>query len=197
MPALYGASLLTADGEEFILDATPTIEISRDADATSYEVEEGADITDHVRVQARALSVSAVLSDTPGYEAPAVGRASAQLDRLHQLMLARQPLTLISALEVVERVIITGLQASRGSTTSWTVSLDLQEIRTAATATAEIPLALLKPKAKPKGGAADPKGADQGTQTGTPATPEGAAAGRKSVAKGGLDSILNLVNGGG
>lgn len=50
MPALYGASLLTADGEEFILDATPSIGIDRSADATSYEVEEGADITDHVRV---------------------------------------------------------------------------------------------------------------------------------------------------
>lgn len=180
MTALWGAMLLTEDGEEFLFDATTSIEPGAEVDVSEYEVEEGADVADHLRAKSRTLTLTGLLTDTPSYEAPAEGRASRQLDRLHELAGARALVTVVSNFDVYEGRAITGIKATRSATVgrAWEVTLELRELRKATTATAEIPAALLKPKVKAKA----PGEVDQGNQTGkTPPTDEAAAAGESTL----------------
>lgn len=170
MTALWGAMLLTEDGEEFLFDATTSVEPGAEVDVSEYEVEEGADVADHLRVKSRTLTLTGLLTDTPGFEAPSEGRASRQLDRLHELAGARALVTVVSNFDVYEGRAITGIKATRSATVgrAWEVTVELRELRKATTASAEIPAALLKPKVKAKA----PGEVDQGNQTGKPMSDE-------------------------
>lgn len=170
MTALWGAMLLTEGGEEFVFDATTSIEPGAEVDVSEYEVEEGADVADHLRVKSRTLTLTGILTDTPGFEAPAEGRASQLLNRLHELQRARELVTVVSNFDVYEGFAVTGIKATRSATVgrAWEVTVELRELRKATTATAEIPAALLKPKVKAKA----PGEVDQGNQTGKPMSDE-------------------------
>lgn len=110
-------------------DVTISESATSTATATKNPVENGADITDHVRMEAMAFTVSGVVSDTPvqylaGLSAQAIENiASGNIsgnrpstdawDKLLELQTTREPFTLVQGLKSYDNVVITKLSSTQ------------------------------------------------------------------------------------
>ncbi|VAN55459.1 Uncharacterised protein [Klebsiella pneumoniae] len=83
-------------------DSTPSTGIRRQADVTSYPVENGADVSDHVQIRNNTFKLSGMITETPIravrdllYSAGVNGtRISQAITYLDQIFEARQPIIL-------------------------------------------------------------------------------------------------------
>lgn len=115
--------MVTIDGYE--IDAVPSEDHSFASEVTSHPVEEGADITDHVRAQPITVSLDCVVSDTPVGEmatrrgdvdadgVPMARPSSVAFERLVAIRDARQPVVVETALHVYRDMVLQSLSVPR------------------------------------------------------------------------------------
>jgi hypothetical protein len=117
--------MVTIDG--YPLDLVETEQHERSADVTEHPVEEGADVSDNVRVKPRELTLTnAVVSDTPigaiaddptrqGVEGPISQDAYFRLNKVFE---ARQPVTVVTDLQQYKSMILDKLTITQEAKSS-------------------------------------------------------------------------------
>jgi hypothetical protein len=107
---------------------------------TRHPVEQGADITDHVREEPDGLSLEGVISNTPTAtnllgggtpQVPSPTRAESAYGALFALKEAREPVTVYTSKNDYEDMVITSLERTRDAPTgdSVIVSMKFEKIR--------------------------------------------------------------------
>ena len=123
--------------QAIVFDSVPNVGIKRQADVTSYPVENGADVSDHVQVKNNTFTLSGMISETPVrlmkdmlYSAGVNGtRISQAITYLDQIFDARQPIILITEHRVYENVILKGISYDYQSEYAMKFELDFEQIR--------------------------------------------------------------------
>ena len=118
-------------------DSTPSTGIRRQADVTSYPVENGADVSDHVQIRNNTFKLSGMITETPIravrdllYSAGVNGtRISQAITYLDQIFEARQPIILITEHKVYENVILTGISYDYKSEHAMQFDLEFEQVR--------------------------------------------------------------------
>ncbi|HDG7940035.1 TPA: hypothetical protein PCL07_004139 [Klebsiella pneumoniae] len=118
-------------------DSTPSTGIRRQADVTSYPVENGANVSDHVQIRNNTFKLSGMITETPIravrdllYSAGVNGtRISQAITYLDQIFDARQPIILITEHKVYENVILTGISYDYKSEHAMQFDLEFEQVR--------------------------------------------------------------------
>lgn len=199
-------TIVFADQSTLTIDATIQQTHPRSVEVTRHPVEEGADITDHLRFEPRRLTLQCVISQT-AYEAgtigtnpltgqpellspePAKNRHKAAFDRIEAAMRARELVTVQTGLAVYRNMAIKSFAPVREARTGFDLvfPLELEEVLFAKTQTATVQrssLGTAKPGAsRSEAKAQVAKTQDQASPTGnkgqratTPASPQQQAA---------------------
>ncbi len=108
--------------DDFEIDAALSEDHTFDSDVTEHPVEEGADITDHVRARPIEVSIQGIVSDTPigrtafnrGFDPSGelqmpVLPSDVAFSNLLAIRDAREPITITTSLKTFERMILTSL----------------------------------------------------------------------------------------
>ena len=138
------ASIYNSSSEQYIqnfqaivFDAVPSIGIKRQAEVTSYPVENGADVSDHVQIKNNTFSMSGMITETPirlmhdmlhsaGVNGTRISQAITYLDQIFD---ARQPIILITEHRVYENVILRGISYDYQSEHAMQFDLEFEQIR--------------------------------------------------------------------
>lgn len=123
--------------QAIVFDAVPSIGVKRQADVTSYPVESGADVSDHVQIKNNTFTLSGMITETPIrlmrdmlYSAGVNGtRISQAITYLDQIFDARQPIILITEHRVYENVILKGISYDYQSEFAMQFDLEFEQIR--------------------------------------------------------------------
>ncbi len=161
------------------LDASLNETHSSSVDVTQHPVEDGADITDHVRIKPETISITGVVTNTPLIflasfrESPT--RAEEAYETMRELLRNREPISVITTLRQYDNMILTNMQTSRDARTGNVVqcTLNFQEIIIANSETVEAP--------EPEAGSASSAGAVNGGTQGAGAASAGAASSSQSA----------------
>lgn len=132
--------------QAIVFDSVPTTQVRRQADVTSYAVEDGADVSDHVQIKNNTFTLSGMISETPIrlkkdmlYSAGVNGtRVSQAITYLDQIFDARQPITLLTEHRVYSSVILTGISYDYKSEYAMQFDLEFEQIRLVSSATTNI-----------------------------------------------------------
>lgn len=132
--------------QAIVFDSTPAVEVKRNADITSYAVENGASISDHVQVKNNTFTLSGIVSETPIrlkrdmlYSAGVKGtRVSQAITYLDQILDARQPITVLTEHRVFTNIILTGISYEYKPGHAMQFDLDFEQVRLASAATTNI-----------------------------------------------------------
>lgn len=132
--------------QAIVFDAVTTTQVKRNADITSYAVEDGADVSDHVQVKNNTFSLSGIVSETPIrlkkdmlYSAGVNGtRVSQAITYLDQIFDARQPITVLTEHRVYTNVILTGISYEYKSEYAMQFDLDFEQVRLVSAATTNV-----------------------------------------------------------
>lgn len=123
--------------QAIVFDSVPSIGVKRQAEVSSYPVENGADVSDHVQVKNNTFTLSGVITETPMrlmkdmlYSAGVNGtRISQAITYLDQIFDARQPIILITEHRVYENVILKGIAYDYQSEHAMQFDLEFEQIR--------------------------------------------------------------------
>jgi hypothetical protein len=105
----------------FTVDATVTEDHNYESEVTSYPIEKGADITDHVRARPVTVSMECIVTDTPigimrdirsGTTLP----SDDILKKLLQMRDAREPITIETSLRKYENMVLQSFSIPRSNT---------------------------------------------------------------------------------
>jgi len=113
-------TMVIIDG--YRLDAAPSEDHAFESEVTSHPVEDGADITDHVRARPVTVSISGVVSDSP------IGAVADQrvlgdvpsadaFTLLLEIRDAREPVTIQTNLRTFDNMVLTSLQVPQDAST--------------------------------------------------------------------------------
>lgn len=126
----------------WVFDVVTSEAVQSVATVTNYGVEEGVDVSDHIRVEPRTYAISGIVTATP--TDPEKQVPDRLVDLLSDLLaLQRQEATfeLISTLGIIPNVVITNINATYAGSTAGdmlTIELELQEVRFATAQTVNI-----------------------------------------------------------
>ncbi|MFH7461659.1 hypothetical protein ITN68_22880 [Escherichia coli] len=123
--------------QAIVFDAVPNIGVKRQADVTSYPVENGANVSDHVQVKNNTFSLSGMITETPIKSDPGLlksagvngNRRSLAIDYLNQIMDSRQPFLLVTENKTFENVVLTGIEYTEEASESLVFDLSFEQIR--------------------------------------------------------------------
>lgn len=90
-----------------------------------FPVETGVNVSDHVIQEPIAISLSCVVSDTP-LLLPSLPRIKTTYELLRLLWRLREPLTVITALNVYDNMMIENISMPRDRTTGQALNFDVQ-----------------------------------------------------------------------
>lgn len=132
--------------QAIVFDAVPSIGIKRQADITSYPVESGAEVSDHVQIKNNTFKLSGIITETPVrlekdllYSAGVNGtRISQAIEYLDQIFDSRQTITLVTEHKVYENVILSGISYDYKSEFAMQFDLEFEQIRLVSTATVNV-----------------------------------------------------------
>jgi hypothetical protein len=101
-----------------VLDAFVRESHSRQVEMTKFPIEDGATLTDHIRVDPTELEVDVYVGPAPLIEPPDTPtengkRASLVWERLNTLMEAREPVDCVSGLKTYQNMILTAISTER------------------------------------------------------------------------------------
>lgn len=121
--------MILLDG--YAIDMAKTEEHVLDSEATTYPIEDGSDVTDHVRLLPIQVTVEGIVSDTPigdmvlirqaelpilAFSDPttatvvtATRHSEAALAKLKSIRAARRPITIVTALQTYKNMVMTSL----------------------------------------------------------------------------------------
>jgi len=129
-----------------VFDSVTNTQVKRQAEVTSYAVETGSEVSDHVQIKNNTFSLSGVISETPIrlkqdllYSAGVNGtRISQALSYLDQIFEARQPITLITEQRAYTNIILTGISYEYKSEYAMQFDLNFEQIRLVTSATTNV-----------------------------------------------------------
>ena len=106
-------------------------------DVTSYPVENGATVSDHVQVKNNKFSLKGRITETPIKSDPGLlksagvngNRRSLAIDYLNQIMDSRQPFLLVTENKTFENVVLTGIEYTEEASESLVFDLSFEQIR--------------------------------------------------------------------
>lgn len=162
--AAHGSVLQSVDGAELVLDIDIEQQPRWAATPTQSPVEEGADITDHIRLEPVELQLTARITATP-LHAPIEGadrhiRVHADLVALRD---ARAPITVVTSLATFPSMVLTEVAPTRTGADGLSIvtTLRLQELRVVAQQTGMLPDDLLAALVRPSASARRTRGQAQ------------------------------------
>ncbi|EEZ5359951.1 hypothetical protein DDM49_004866 [Escherichia coli] len=117
-------------------DSVDDVNVRRSADVTSYPVENGATVSDHVQIKNNKFSLKGRITETPIKSDPGLlksagvngNRRSLAIDYLNQIMDSRQPFLLVTENKTFENVVLTGIEYTEASE-SLVFDLSFEQIR--------------------------------------------------------------------
>ncbi|ENZ8140832.1 phage baseplate protein [Klebsiella aerogenes] len=123
--------------QAIVFDAVTDTGIRRQADITSYPVESGAEVSDHVQIKNNTFKLSGIITETPVrlekdllYSAGVNGtRISQAIEYLDKIFDGRQPITLVTEHKVFENVILSGISYDYKSEFAMQFDLEFEQIR--------------------------------------------------------------------
>ncbi len=123
--------------QAIVFDAVTDTGIRRQADITSYPVETGAEVSDHVQIKNNTFKLSGIITETPVrlekdllYSAGVNGtRISQAIEYLDKIFDGRQPITLVTEHKVYENVILSGISYDYKSEFAMQFDLEFEQIR--------------------------------------------------------------------
>ena len=123
--------------QAIVFDAVTDTGIRRQADITSYPVETGAEVSDHVQIKNNTFKLSGIITETPIrlekdllYSAGVNGtRISQAIEYLDKIFDGRQPITLVTEHKVYENVILSGISYDYKSEFAMQFDLEFEQIR--------------------------------------------------------------------
>ena len=132
--------------QAIVFDAVTDTGIRRQADITSYPVESGAEVSDHVQIKNNTFKLSGIISETPVrlekdllYSAGVNGtRISQAIEYLDKMFESRQPITLVTEHKVYDNVILSGISYDYKSEYAMQFDLEFEQIRLVSTATVNV-----------------------------------------------------------
>ena len=132
--------------QAIVFDAVTDTGIRRQADITSYPVESGAEVSDHVQIKNNTFKLSGIISETPVrlekdllYSAGVNGtRISQAIEYLDKMFDSRQPITLVTEHKVYENVILSGISYDYKSEYAMQFDLEFEQIRLVSKATVNV-----------------------------------------------------------
>lgn len=120
-------------------DSVPAIGVKRTANVTSYPVEDGYSISDHIQIKNRTFTLSGVISETPirenavqdllyssGIKGTRVAQAITYLD---MIMDARQTISLVTEQQVYDNIVLKGISVDFKDEYAQTFNLDFEQVR--------------------------------------------------------------------
>lgn len=120
---------------DFVFDAYFNIDISQSATVTKHPVQSGANIADHVYINAKTLSFDIGMSDVmtsyiPGQFSDGVTRSISAYDTLINIMNNRLPVEVATRLGTYQNMIVTDVHASDSADTVYGLraTVDMEEI---------------------------------------------------------------------
>jgi hypothetical protein len=148
-------TLTFATGKKLVIDAATSQHHERNAEITKHPVEQGADITDHIRPMPNGLNISGVISSIPLGAAGVAPTANRHKEAFDQLDLAISSRTLVkvqTGLKTYENMAIRHIAFPREAQTGTELyfTIELVEVLFATTKTSKVPKDALG--AKPPGG---------------------------------------------
>ena len=132
--------------QAIVFDAVTDTGVRRQADITSYPVESGAEVSDHIQIKNNTFKMSGVITETPIrlerdllYSASVNGtRISQAITYLDQIFDSRQPITLVTEHKVYENVILSGISYDYKSEFAMQFDLEFEQIRLVSKATVNV-----------------------------------------------------------
>ncbi|HHN5526694.1 TPA: phage baseplate protein [Klebsiella aerogenes] len=123
--------------QAIVFDAVTDTGVRRQADITSYPVESGAEVSDHVQIKNNTFKLSGLITETPIrlekdllYSAGVNGtRISQAIQYLDKIFDGRQPITLVTEHEVFENVILSGISYDYKSEFAMQFDLEFEQVR--------------------------------------------------------------------
>lgn len=132
--------------QAIVFDAVTDTGIRRQAEITSYPVESGAEVSDHVQIKNNTFKLSGIITETPVrlekdllYSAGVNGtRISQAIEYLDQIFDSRQTITLVTEHKVYENVILSGISYDYKSEFAMQFDLEFEQVRLVSTATVNV-----------------------------------------------------------
>ena len=132
--------------QAIVFDAVTDTGIRRQAEITSYPVESGAEVSDHVQIKNNTFKLSGIITETPVrlekdllYSAGVNGtRISQAIQYLDKIFDSRQPITLVTEHKVYGNVILSGISYDYKSEFAMQFDLEFEQIRLVSTATVNV-----------------------------------------------------------
>lgn len=127
---LFGKKYARASVGGVFLDATLAEDHLYNARATSYPVEDGRNITDHIINEPETINISGIVSDTPLSILSGFNRSVDAFNRLINIYTNKQLVTVVTGIKVYTNMCIVSLQVPRNVQTgqSLTFNIELQKI---------------------------------------------------------------------
>lgn len=127
---LFGKKYAQSSVGGIFLDATLTEDHQYNARATSYPIETGGDITDHIINEPETLNITGIVTDTPLSLLSSFNRSVDAFNRLINIYQNKQLITVVTGIKVYTNMCITSLQVPRNVQTgqSLTFVIEMQKI---------------------------------------------------------------------
>lgn len=127
---LFGRKYAQTNVGGVFLDATLTEDHQYNSRVTSYPIEDGTIISDHIINEPETLSITGIVSDTPLAFLPPFNRSSDAFNRLVRIQNNKERITVVTGIKVYTNMVITSLQVPRNTQTgqSLTFIIELQKL---------------------------------------------------------------------
>ena len=154
-------SLSNADGILLELDAAIDETHERSAEVSKHPVEEGADVSDHVKVSPRRLTINGIITASPLDGTPDESREEEAWEILNRILEAGDTLTVSTTLHTYENMVLTGFSVVRDGKRRIAPPLTFEEVRKVKQEWVSLPPEVIK---RPKAQSGATETSDKGTQ---------------------------------
>ncbi|HBN1858760.1 TPA: hypothetical protein L1206_003610 [Escherichia coli] len=138
-----GANAAYTDHQALSFDSVESTKVSRNADITSYAVQDGAMVSDHIQIKNNKFSLQGRVSETVLKLNPDMlktagingNRRMLMLEYLNQIMDRRQPFLLVTEHRNFDNVVLVGIDYEEEASESLLFNLEFEQIRLVSYAT--------------------------------------------------------------
>lgn len=133
------------------VDATINDSVSYDSGITSFPIEDGSYISDHITLQPYSVSINGIITDTPfflpnifenvAFNSSSVSRVKNAYEELLTLYINKEPFTVITGLDIYSDMFFTSFNIARDANTGHALSFDakFEKVNYATTVIVTIP----------------------------------------------------------
>jgi len=182
-PFAAGALFVEGDGAFMEFDATMSEQVTDEAEVTSHPVEDGTDISDHVQLKPRQLSLTQLATNAPLFATPEPDRDILLHQQLRDMQKRKEPVTVVTGLDVYDNMVIKTISTGRDRSTGQAlpIAINLTEVIIANQEVVTVPASVLAARAKRSGKSKKDGGKQSTEELGLVTAQEGSAAGAGAV----------------